>query len=58
MVNNLTEAQINEIVARVVSEYKKPSAPSAERYSAPAFGPSGGASGCGTGGTAMSVRPP
>jgi len=30
MANNLTEAQINEIVSRVVSEFKKPSAP-AER---------------------------
>ena len=29
MVNNLTEAQINEIVSRVISEVKKPSAPSA-----------------------------
>ena len=29
MVKNLTEAQINEIVSRVISEVKKPSAPSA-----------------------------
>ena len=27
MANKLSEAQINEIVARVVSEFKKPAAP-------------------------------